>query len=498
MINNNFGVKVGTNTTKGWKILSHLNYILIIFFRIMTTLRRDSMRLELFNLIDETMELLKLKNPTFQYVENKVKTVFSEALTQSNQEYISISSRIKSASSIKEKIIRNKYYLNCKHANDVLKELPDLIGITIDCRFISEENKLYQALNSLFNYSHTRFHSCKYDENLYLDFNMVQPQQQRNGFTIYRIDGYYVFNDIQINFELQIKSMVHRFWSDIEHQVVYKNTQFIYNDTFMQRVLSSVHDSLEVVDHQLQIVYQQMINESTSEADFGMGERSFKIFIAKSISDLYARKMISSLGFTTDFKKSSAVLSHYIYIQDFVRNENASLRLMEYMEHFNLLNFMEIDFTEPIFLESNYKSDDPFCDVLGKYWQSVINIDYEWHVFFYMLFLIEQGNNIQDFTKFIKVIKEMVINRSWYDTKFSYFDDNIANELRTQFTTEIAKAMVKVGKIRIIHEDKLYMILKLFQDYIDDIDEQMKNDPQLYHSKDQMLSDLNFKICLLF
>ena len=57
---------------------------------------------------------------------------------------------------------------------------------------------------------------------LCLNLAMPQPQLQRNGFTIYRIDGYYLFNGRKVNFELQIKSMVHSFWSEIEHQVVYK------------------------------------------------------------------------------------------------------------------------------------------------------------------------------------------------------------------------------------------------------------------------------------
>ncbi len=456
------------------------------------------MRLSLFSLIEETNNLLKLQSPTYQYAESKIKTTLADVLSTTDLEVISISSRIKSAASIKEKLIRNKYYIHCKNATEVLQELPDLIGITIDCRFISEESKIYQALRSLFGYNKEGFHTCTMDKNLHLDFKMAQPQLQRNGFTIYRIDGYYIFNRQHINFELQIKSMVHRFWSDIEHQVVYKNTHFIYNDSFMKKVLSSVHDSLEIVDHQLQIIYQQMIDESLNDHDFGMGERSFKVFLAKSISDLYTRKMINSLGFTTDFKKSSAILSHYIYIHDFVRSDDPSLRLTQYIEHFNLLNYTDIDFSEAIYLESDYYSDDSFCAILGKYWQSIINVDYEWHVFFYMLFLIEPGNNIQDFTNFIKIIKEMIINNTWYEEKFNFLQLSIADQLRKDLTDEVAKAMVNVGKISIVHEDKLFQILELFREYIDSLEKKLKKDEHTINQKEQWLEELNSKICLLF
>ncbi len=35
---------------------------------------------------------------------------------------------------------------------------------------------------------------------------------------------------------------------------------------------------------------------------------------------------------------------------------------------------------------------------VGKYLISVLNSDYDWYVFFRMLFAIEPGNNIHDFT----------------------------------------------------------------------------------------------------
>lgn len=139
-----------------------------------------------------------------------------------------------------------------------------------------------------------------------------------------------------------------------------------------------------------------------------MSERGFKVFMAKSISDLYAIKMIESIGFTTDFKKCSAVLSQYIYIKDFVQSDQPQQKMVEYFEHFNLLKISDLDFTEPITLEKEFIHYDPFCDVLGRYWQSIINIDFEWHVFFVMLFAIQPGNNIQDFTMFVEVLKSLI------------------------------------------------------------------------------------------
>jgi ppGpp synthetase/RelA/SpoT-type nucleotidyltranferase len=83
-----------------------------------------------------------------------------------------------------------------------------------------------------------------------------------------------MFNSERINFELQIKSLVHRFWSEIEHEVVYKNPDFVVYDKFMKNMLGAVRDNLDVVDRQLEIMYNEISNESRHAA-IGMNQESF-------------------------------------------------------------------------------------------------------------------------------------------------------------------------------------------------------------------------------
>ena len=456
------------------------------------------MRLELFDLIDESVELLELNNPSYQYVEGAIKACFEHLLEDYVEYVVGFSSRIKGIGSLKEKMIRNKYYLQFSSGEEVLNFLPDLIGLTVECRFISDENKIYQAIRHQFSYNEgDDFARCLLYPHLFLNLAMPQPQLQRNGFTIYRIDGYYLFNGKKVNFELQIKSMVHSFWSEIEHQVVYKNTQYVMFDSFMKDILASIRDNLDVVDHQLEIVYSQILNQN-KDTDIGMSERGFKMFMAKSISDLYAIKMIESIGFTTDFKKCSAVLSQYIYIKDFVQSDHPQQKMVEYFEHFNLLKISDLDFTEPITLEKDFVHYDPFCDVIGHYWQSIINIDFEWHVFFVMLFAIQPGNNIQDFTMFVEVLKSLIVNRFWYEKKFSSFDSVSAQTFRDDLLRCVAESMVEVGKIDIIHEDRLLQIMELFHDEVDSLEMQITDVETMQENRKEILDDLNHKIVALF
>lgn len=452
------------------------------------------MRLQLFDLVDESTAMLEIKQPTFEYVEKKVVDLFKKILSSKDVDSIAFTSRIKSAKSLKEKMIRNKYYLECETPKDVFELLPDLIGVTVECRFITDENKIYQQLLEHFKHNPMGYAQCLDDENVYLNLNMPQPQTQRNGFTLYRIDGYYLFSGERVNFEFQIKALVHRFWSEIEHQVVYKNPHIIFNDRFMKSVLSSIHDNLEVVDHQLQIVYEQMLAQSAENTDFGMSEQGFKSFLAKSINDLYSIKMVDSLGFTTDFKKCSAILSQYIYIKDFINSENPHFRMIEYFEHFNLLKITPLDFTEPIYLEKDFHHSDPFCDELGKYWQSVLNIDYEWHVFFVMLFAVEPGSNLEDFHIFLEILRSLIIEKRWYEGVFSECSTLVSQMAKDALAQCVAECMIRCGRIDIIYEDKLIQVMQIFRKHVDALSSFCTDDEQLEKLLPDSLKHLERKL----
>ena len=42
-----------------------------------------------------------------------------------------------------------------------------------------------------------------------------------------------MLNGEKVNFELQVKSLIHVFWSEIEHEIIYKNNNYMLMDGFM-------------------------------------------------------------------------------------------------------------------------------------------------------------------------------------------------------------------------------------------------------------------------
>lgn len=455
------------------------------------------MKLKLFDFIEDTISYYSMHKAGYEYVMGQLRRVFLDMMNDKSDIIVDCRSRIKGIDSLKEKLIRNKFYLTCSNGEEAIAALSDVIGLTIQCRFIRNENELYQDLLTHFKDRKEGYAQCREDENVFLNLAMPQPQYQRNGFTIYRIDGYYLFNGAKVNYELQIKSLVHTFWSEIEHQVVYKNPEFVVYDRFNKSMLGAIRDNLDVVDRQLEIMYDE-ISEQSARKQIGMDEKGFKIFVAQSVNELVNKKMIESVGFTTDFKKCSAILAQYIYIRDFVNGDHNRETMVDYLEHLNYLSQSEIDLTEEIFLEKPYSSEDPFCDTLGRFWQDIMNRDFQWHIFFAMLFCIQPGSCSEDLDDFAHVIRMLIVQPGWFEDAFSSFGEEDAKEVRSFFLQTAAEALAEQKKIDIVHEENLLRVSSVFRSFTQFCEDKYRTMAEFEASRGAVRATLMHQISVVF
>lgn len=428
------------------------------------------MRLKVFSVIDDTLQLLSENQPLYTQCLTEVYQGLYTILGQHNEMVVDIRGRIKTKESLREKIIRNRFYMEYDHAQDILNHLSDLIGVSIECRFIQEEFLLLKQLRK-------QLTLCD-EENLYyredlpalrFDIQSKQPQIQKNGFSIYRIDGCYIFQGHRVNVELQIKSLVNTFWSEIEHKLVYKNSNYYVYDDFMKELLSSLKASLTIVDRQMSILFNQM--QDTSQNNLKVTQSGFESLITKGINDIFAMKMLDSVGFTMNIKNTSTILGHYIFLNDLQNNRQGSDHIGALFHTFRKLNSIQIDFTDEIMMEEQLQSDDVFIQRVGSYLLSIINDDYDWYVFFRMLFAIEPGNNIHDFVMFLQVIKNYLVDDYWLNTSFVKLSMSEADILHHECMQMLADSLVYIGTIHILHDDKMKMINRCFVHFVEELEQ---------------------------
>lgn len=258
------------------------------------------MKLELFDFIDKTLNLIEKNTETLDYVSEELDRFFTDSFSIKDH-FLNVSYRIKSPESLKEKILRDNFYLKYKTPDNLLHNLSDLIGIRIECRFIEDEAKIYNDILEIFNQrEEDGYYSNPLNSSIKLKLSENQPQIQKNGFEIYKIDGKYKKNDIEINFELQIKSLVNVFWGEIDHRVLYKNFNYMLTEDFFRDIMGSIKDNLAMIDRQLMVVFNHLNNMDASDAT--NKKKQIKALLSKIIHDIYVIKVRDEIGFIVDFK----------------------------------------------------------------------------------------------------------------------------------------------------------------------------------------------------
>lgn len=433
-----------------------------------------SITLNLFKIVDETAELLKKNRKQYEQAEENI-VDFLVDIVKDNEDYIGNTSRVKTEDSIKSKIVRKKYYLEYSTGQEIIDNLSDIVGVTLECRFKDDEVKLLDQIKQCFVIDDNEYSQAKDDPSMYLNLKMPQPQKQKNGFNDYRIDGFCYQNGKKINFELQIKSLINTFWSGIEHEVIYKNNNYLLFDSFLKEMLHSIKSNLDTIDYQLTKIYDQMTHIDTQTV--GMDDKSFKSFLGKSINDLFSVKLKETVDIEANIKKVSALLSHYIYIEDFVRSDQPQIVMMSYFEKLNLLSQSDMDFTVPIKINEEINNGDPFTANFGYYCLKAMNVDFDWHVLFSMLFMLQDDDHVITFNKFIKFIKDLLFSPTWFKDQMKQCQDKFdCQDIERQILTIVAHTLIKQKSIKIIYEENLYDVMVIVRDSVESLVKISKED----------------------
>ncbi|CEN24131.1 RelA/SpoT domain-containing protein [[Clostridium] sordellii] len=425
------------------------------------------MSLKEFEYIDGSLEILKEITPTLNMLSDELINYFENILNRYDQDYLNVNSRVKTEYSLREKIIRNKYLKRYKTPKELIHNLSDLIGVRLECRFIEEERKIYKLLKNYFNKTEDSiYYYNEENENIRIRLDKEQPRKQKNGFEIYRIDGLFSYGDKKISFEIQIKSMVNIFWSDIEHNVIYKNNAYLMMDKFLSDVFASIKTNLTMIDNQLLSVYKTFSSTTTKDKD--SKQKSMEKFLAKIAYDTFAEKMEEDIGFIIDFKKPCETIVNYSFNKNQEGVDIGEDTTIQGLIRINEISKKDIDFNSKIRFNKRPEFEDEFCERLGNFIISKLNCEFIWNLFFRILFEIEPLNNKKDFENFILFIKEKVIpikHQAKLQLNYKTKSKIILNDIYMQ----VVNTLIEIDSIEILYEENLDNVNNIIKKIINDI-----------------------------
>lgn len=361
--------------------------------------RGKTMKLELFDFIDETLVILDNNSDKIDEVALELEKFFTDSFFIKDH-FINVSYRIKSAESLKEKILRYNLYMKYERPIELLKDLSDLIGFRIECRFVEDEEAIYKDILELFNTEEENGYYLNHlNSAILLKLDDMQPQKQKNGFKIYKIDGKYKKDSIEINFELQIKSLVNVFWGEIDHKVLYKNFNYMLTEDFFRDIMSSIKDNLTMIDRQLMILYNHLSDMDTSNSF--KKQSQLKSLVSKVTHDIYITKVRQEVGFVIDFKKSIDVIINYLFMKGEHDESSYSRNFLRILNRLDEISNNQMDFNTYIEFDREVFFNDSFTRKIGSMILDVINKDFRWNLLFKIIFEIEEGSKAEDFEGFI-------------------------------------------------------------------------------------------------
>lgn len=156
-----------------------------------------------------------------------------------------ITSRIKSANSMKEKLIRKGYEVTLENA---LTKIYDAAGMRIICAYIDD---VYTVVEMLKKYRDLKVVKEKdYIKN-------PKPNGYRSYHIVFELSLDLAGEITPVYVEIQIRTIAMDFWSNLEHQMKYKKN--IKNQEFIIQELKRCADEIATTDINMQTI-RDMIN----------------------------------------------------------------------------------------------------------------------------------------------------------------------------------------------------------------------------------------------
>ena len=434
------------------------------------------MKLELFDFIDKTLALIDERSDTLDRVSKELEKFFTDSFFIKDH-FLNVNYRIKSPDSLKEKILRDNFYVKYKTPDNLLHNLSDLIGIRIECRFIEDEKKVYRDIIDIFRTKEEDgYYSNPLNSSIRLKLSAHQPQIQKNGFEIYKIDGKYQKEDIEVNFELQVKCLVNVFWGEIDHRVLYKNFNYMLTEDFFRDIMSSIKDNLAMIDRQLMVVFNHVNGMDASDAINKKAQ--IKALLSKIIHDIYVIKVKEEIGFIVDFKKSTDVIVNYIFMkggpEESVNYSNNFLRILNRL---NEIGSKEMTFNKYIDFEREIFYNDRFTRKMGSKILDIINKDFRWNLFFKIIFEIENGMQAEDFEGFLIYIRyvfnqgimKSLDGKDIEKTDKEEIVHSILDSIANNFCKNISVDFINESSINKLNKkiSKLFIAIETYEDYLE-------------------------------
>lgn len=236
-----------------------------------------------------------------------------------------VESRVKSFVSFKEKIERKGYIDEwtvsenmTRNQQIICENLPDLLGYRIVCFFYEDEKLIYDELVNYFKNKYTKEFIFNFDEN----------KIQENGHNIYKCTG--IYNN-KYNFEIQIKSLMHNLWGEVEHKTIYKSQNYEIDKKSKKSITDELFNILKSSDSQLNTLLNTKYDEK--KLVFALFFEQTKEIVISNYSSINLGKHYSNFFDLFQGENTINAIKEYVSYGLIGKTENYIKKVLSYDEN---------------------------------------------------------------------------------------------------------------------------------------------------------------------
>lgn len=401
----------------------------------------------------KAIDELENQRKALDSIGEKIKKFFEKLLSDNKISFCSVNARTKSAKSLTEKIYRKNYFSKYNSGEELIADLSDGIGVRISCLLSEDEEKIYELIFANF-VSEKNLYGKSFGfekESIIGLCKSKQPELQKNGLPIYRIDGVILCKEKQceeelyIRFELQIKSLVHYLWGEIEHSLFYKKYDYIISNDYYAQLMKSINSELENVDRQICSLKAHMEQKDVNQA------KNVREIAAYVLSRQFQKSLVEEIGCNIDLREVFDVIVdlHFLFVTS---PEDGLKKLNEFVQEISKHDEVKKCY---LCIENGTLDDDlimpKYKNVANSIAQSILSGDIFWKSLVTVFASIKKIDNFSEIiNEMAKKLKKLVLACSVeYD---GIEDENIADtmvEITEHALVTVACKVNKVGFFRI-------------------------------------------------
>ena len=158
-----------------------------------------------------------------------------------------------------------------------------------------------------------------------------------------------------------------------------------------------------MIDRELMLLYNHINDNANNSQDAIKSE--VKVILSKNLHDIYYKKIRHDLGFTVDFRSSCDSIIDYLFMKTEGGEEVYMSEFLRLLKRMKFLESQTIDFQKHVEFPEKVLYTDPFTRKIGERLKEIIRKDFNWSLFFRILFDIEEGDSSEIISELLTFIR---------------------------------------------------------------------------------------------